>query len=58
MLYLIRHAHSQQTVLPAETWPLSELGRQQAQRLAELPFWLEVQIICSSWEPKALQTRA
>jgi broad specificity phosphatase PhoE len=56
MLYLIRHAHSQPTALPAETWPLSDLGRQQAQRLAELPFWPEVQIICSSWEPKALQT--
>ena len=56
MLYLVRHAHSLQTALPVETWPLSDLGRQQAQRLAESPFWPEVQIICSSWEPKALQT--
>jgi broad specificity phosphatase PhoE len=55
-LYLIRHAHSQRTALPAETWALSESGIQQARRLAELPFWREVQIICSSWEPKALQT--
>ena len=55
-LYLIRHAHSQRTALPAETWALSDLGRQQAQRLAALPFWQDVQIICSSWEPKALQT--
>ena len=55
-LYLVRHAHSQQTALPVETWPLSELGRQQAQRLAELPFWQDVHIICASIEPKALQT--
>jgi broad specificity phosphatase PhoE len=56
MLYLIRHAHSQQTPLPAETWPLSDLGLQQAQKLAELPFWQDVHLICSSVEPKALQT--
>ena len=55
-LYLIRHAHTQQTALPAETWPLSELGRQQAHELAEQPFWQEVHIICTSVEPKALQT--
>jgi 2,3-bisphosphoglycerate-dependent phosphoglycerate mutase len=55
-LYLIRHAHSQRTALPAETWALSELGIQQALKLAELPFWSEVQIICTSLEPKAFQT--
>ena len=55
-LYLVRHAHSQQTALPVETWPLSELGRQQAQRLADLPFWQNVHIICASVEPKAFQT--
>ena len=55
-LYLIRHAQTQQTALPAETWPLSELGRQQAQKLAELPFWQDVHIICTSVEPKTLQT--
>ena len=55
-LYLVRHAHSQQTALPVETWPLSDLGRQQAQRLADLPFWQDVQVICTSVEPKALQT--
>jgi 2,3-bisphosphoglycerate-dependent phosphoglycerate mutase len=55
-LYLIRHAHSQRTALPAEAWALSEPGIRQARKLAELPFWREVQIICSSWEPKALQT--
>jgi len=32
------------------------VGIQQAQRLAELPFWSDVQLICSSIEPKALQT--
>jgi len=55
-LYLIRHAHSQQTALPAETWPLSDLGLRQAQRLAEQPFWQDVDIICTSVEPKAIQT--
>jgi len=55
-LYLIRHAQTQPTALPVETWPLSDLGRQQAQRLAELPFWQDVQVICASVEPKALQT--
>jgi broad specificity phosphatase PhoE len=55
-LYLVRHAQTQPTALPVETWPLSEAGIQQAQRLAELPFWQDVQIICSSVEPKALQT--
>jgi broad specificity phosphatase PhoE len=55
-LYLIRHAHTRQTALPAETWPLSDLGLLQAQRLAEQPFWQDVHIICASVEPKALQT--
>ena len=55
-LYLIRHAHTQQTALPVETWHLSDLGLLQAQRLAEQPFWQDVHIICASVEPKALQT--
>ena len=55
-LYLIRHAQTKPTALPVETWPLSDVGIQQAQRLAELPFWQDVQIICSSVELKALQT--
>jgi len=55
-LYLVRHAQAQQTALPAETWPLSEQGIQQARKLAELPFWADVQLICTSLEPKALQT--
>ena len=55
-LYLIRHAHSQQTALPIETWPLSGLGREQTRKLAELPFWQDVHIICTSVEPKAIQT--
>ncbi len=55
-LYLIRHAHTRQTALPVETWPLSELGREQAHKLAELPFWQDVHIICTSVEPKAIQT--
>jgi len=56
VLYLVRHAHTQQTALPVETWPLSEQGIQQAHKLAELPFWRDVHLICSSWEPKAIQT--
>ena len=55
-LYLIRHAQTRQTALPAETWPLSESGRQQAHKLAEQPFWQDVHIICTSVEPKAFQT--
>jgi len=55
-LYLIRHAHTQQTSLPAETWSLSDVGVQQAHKLAGLPFWHDVHVICSSWEPKAIQT--
>jgi broad specificity phosphatase PhoE len=47
-LYLVRHAQTQPTALPIETWPLSDVGIQQARRLAELPFWQDVQIICSS----------
>ena len=42
--------------MPVETWRLSDVGVQQARRLAELPFWQDIQIICSSVEPKALQT--
>ena len=55
-LYLVRHAHTQPTALPVETWPLSEQGIQQAHKLAGLPFWHDVHLICSSWEPKAIQT--
>jgi broad specificity phosphatase PhoE len=46
-LYLVRHAHTQQTALPVETWPLSESGIQQARKLAELPFWQDVQTLVS-----------
>ena len=55
-LYLVRHAQTRPTALPAETWPLSEQGFRQARKLAELPFWSDVQLICTSLEPKALQT--
>jgi len=55
-LYLVRHAQTQPTALPAETWALSDAGIHQARKLAELTFWQDVQIICASWEPKALQT--
>jgi len=55
-LYLVRHAETRRTALPAETWPLSEQGFQQVRKLAELPFWSEVDLICTSLEPKALQT--
>jgi broad specificity phosphatase PhoE len=55
-LYLIRHAQTRPTALPVETWPLSDLGLLQAPRLAEQPFWQDVHIICTSVEPKAIQT--
>lgn len=40
--------------LPHE-WGLSEKGFEQAKLLVEQPFWLEVDIIYSSQEPKAIQ---
>jgi broad specificity phosphatase PhoE len=55
-LYLIRHAQTQPTATPVETWSISDLGLLQAQRLAEQPFWQDVHIICTSVEPKAIQT--
>ena len=55
-LYLIRHARSQMTGDAAERWPLSEDGQREADFLARRDFWREVELICSSPEPKALQT--
>ncbi len=55
-LFLIRHAHSQQTSQPADRWGLAHLGQEQAQKLAAQPFWADVGLICTSLEPKAVQT--
>jgi len=55
-LYIIRHAATQQSASPAETWPLSAQGQAQAQALVEHPCWQEVTRIVSSPEAKALAT--
>lgn len=56
LLYLIRHARAQMMGDAAERWLLSEQGRREAGVLARQDFWREVELICSSPEPKALQT--
>jgi 2,3-bisphosphoglycerate-dependent phosphoglycerate mutase len=55
-LYVIRHAATQQSASPAETWPLSAEGEAQAQALVGHPCWQEVTRIVSSPEEKALAT--
>lgn len=55
-LYLIRHAATQPSDSPAETWLLSAQGAAQAQALVEHPCWHEVTRIVSSPEVKALAT--
>ncbi len=55
-LYLVRHAETEPSNQPVELWPLSEAGREQATKLAGQPFWEDVDLICTSLEPKALQT--
>jgi broad specificity phosphatase PhoE len=56
LLYLIRHARAQMMGDAAERWLLSEQGRREAGVLARQDLWREVELICSSPEPKALQT--
>ena len=56
LLYLIRHARAQMMGDAAERWPLSEQGRREAGVLARQDFWRAVELICSSPEPKSLQT--
>ncbi len=56
LLYLIHHARAQMMGDAAARWPLSEQGRREAGVLARQDFWREVKLICSSPEPKALQT--
>lgn len=55
-LYLITHAHTQQDrTADATHWQLSVQGVEQAQRLAQQPFWAEVgQIVLSSEAKTAL----
>jgi broad specificity phosphatase PhoE len=52
-LYLITHAHTQQEPAQAVTrWHLSATGAQQAEILAQQPFWEQVQRIVLSSEIK------
>jgi broad specificity phosphatase PhoE len=46
---------TQEPDLPAPQWSLSELGLQQAVQLATLPIWVEVSMLYSSTEMKAIQ---
>lgn len=55
-IYLIRHAATQPSDSPAETWPLSAEGEAQAVALREHACWQEVTRIVSSPEEKALAT--
>lgn len=58
-LYLITHAHTQ--VDPAQDavqWRLSSSGEQQAQRLADQPWWAAVDHVVLSSEPKTRLTVA
>ncbi len=56
-LFLITHAHTQiQPEHDATQWVLSAMGRQQAEQLAALPLWAEVDRIVLSREPKTRLT--
>jgi broad specificity phosphatase PhoE len=56
-LYLITHAHtSQQRDVDAARWRLSEMGVEQAKRLAAHSLWDEVDRIVLSSEPKTYLT--
>ncbi len=58
-LYLITHAHTQQDrTADATHWQLSAQGIEQAHRLAQQPFWVEVTQIVLSSEAKTRLTVA
>ncbi|MFC1961108.1 histidine phosphatase family protein [Chloroflexota bacterium] len=55
LLYLIRHPHTQIDLnVPAQTWGLSDKGREQVADLLEAPFWEHVHTIYPSREFKAI----
>lgn len=56
-LYLIRHAAvNVRADLPGPQWRLSPEGRAAAEVLGEEPHWAELQLLCTSPEPKAAGT--
>lgn len=58
-IYLITHAHTEQNRdVAADTWRLSASGIEQAARLAEAPFWDEIDRVVISAEPKTWLTIA
>ena len=58
-LYLIAHACTRQVPdTDAALWELNELGRKQAEALAQQPFWDEVDRLLLSREPKTRLTVA
>jgi broad specificity phosphatase PhoE len=58
-VYLITHAHTEQIAgVAADAWRLSMRGIEQAARLAESPFWQQVNRIVVSAEPKSWLTVA
>ena len=59
IVYLVRHAESLPSAdVPEPEWPLSERGREQAQRLAVAMRALEIDALYSSPYPRALHTLA
>ncbi len=59
LLYLITHAHTQQQAeIDARNWRLSAQGQQQAEELAQQPFWAQVNAIAISSEAKTRLTIA
>lgn len=57
IVFLIRHAQSHPMARTAHSeWPLSELGRKQAQRLGELLLPLGIERLVSSPFTRCLQT--
>jgi len=53
LLYLITLAHTQQQAeIDARNWQLSAQGRQQAEALAQQPFWTQVSAVAVSSEAK------
>ncbi|MBE2239541.1 MAG: histidine phosphatase family protein [Caldilineaceae bacterium] len=59
LLYLITHAHTQvEPALDAVHWRLSSTGQAQAEALAALPFWRDIDRILVSHEAKTRLTIA
>lgn len=57
-LYLVRHAHTQQSEAPSDEWTLSDRGRREAAALATAELWANVAAAYSSPEVKAVESIA